>query len=111
MGGQTRLHLPRDIDGASLAIYSVDDTTIVTGTISGTADTRAVPADAECIELTLEGDVYIVFGDSSVLADNTSRRLFRGTHLYTLDVQKQTHISVLQLTVADTGGWTMAKLT
>lgn len=110
MGGQTKLHLPRGVNGEIIQVYEIDDTTVIKGTIGASADRQSVPSGAEVLELSLEADVFVAFGDITVTADSNSRILFRGMHLYTMNIETQTHVSVLQLTGSDTGSWTMAKL-
>ena len=103
------INLPQSKEGGNVQVYGVDDTSISTGTIGAVADRQAIPIGSDLIELSLEADVFIAFGGSTITADSTSRVLFRGTHLYFL-CKDQTNVSVLQLTGADTGTWTIAKL-
>lgn len=109
-GGMNQpIHLPRDADDRVVQCYGVNDAGVVSGTISGTPNRLAVPGLSTVVEIALDADCRVAFGDASVVATANSRILHRGLHLYSM-TREQTHVSVLQLSGTDTGGWTMAEV-
>lgn len=106
---QVNAHLPRGVDGVSIQTLRPDEDTVQQVTIGATQQRITIPTDSGVIEVTASADCRIKFGGGSVVADGTSRILLRGTYVYSSN-RKHTHISVIQLTGADTGFATVARL-
>lgn len=99
---QVNAHLPRGQDGADIQVLRPDEDTVQNVSIGASQQRIALPSETDIVEITVSADCYIAFGDGTVAATDQSRALLRGTYVYATD-RFQTHVSVLRLTVTDTG--------
>lgn len=106
---QTGANLPKGQDGQPIQVLRPDEDSVAQATIGATQQRITFPANSDIIEVTVTADSRVRIGGSGVVADGNSRALLRGTYVYMTDIY-DTHISVIQLTGADTGFCTVARL-
>lgn len=106
---QVNAHLPRGMDGTSVQALRPDEATVQQVSIAASQQRITLPAETDLVEITVTADCRIKFGGSTVVADGTSRALLRGTYVYNTD-NLHTHVSVIRLTVDDSGNATATRM-